>query len=53
MSASKATIIEIGQGAYIDLYPIATRNIGALEGDGPRLANTDGGSIVESCLIDM
>jgi len=40
-------------GAYIDLYPIATGNIGALEGDGPGLANTDGRSVVESCLIDM
>jgi hypothetical protein len=39
--------------AYIDLYPIATGNMGALEGYGPRLANTDGRSIVESCLIDM
>jgi hypothetical protein len=29
-----------------------TGNIGALEGYGPRLANTDGRSIVESCLID-
>jgi hypothetical protein len=38
---------------YIDLYPIATGNIGALEGYGPGLANTDGRSIVESCLIDM
>ncbi len=28
-------------------------NIGALEGYGPGLANTDGRSIVESCLIDM
>jgi hypothetical protein len=44
---------EVGQGAYIDLYPIATGNIGALEGYGPGLANTDGRSIVESCLIDM
>jgi hypothetical protein len=41
------------QGAYIDLNPIATGNIGALEGHGPGLANTDGRSIVESCLIDM
>ncbi|MEA3172906.1 MAG: hypothetical protein QOF42_317, partial [Gammaproteobacteria bacterium] len=44
---------EVGQGAYIDLYPIATGNIGALEGYGPGLANTDGRSFVESCLIDM
>jgi hypothetical protein len=41
------------RGAYIDLYPIATGNIGALEGDGPGLANTNGRSVVESCLIDM
>jgi len=26
---------EVGQGAYIDLYPIAIGNIGALEGYGP------------------
>jgi hypothetical protein len=44
---------EVGQGAYIDLSPIATGNIGALEGDRSWLANTDGRSIVESCLIDM
>jgi len=51
--ASSASTTEGGQGAYIDLYPIATGNIGALEGYGPGLANTDGRSIVESCLIDM
>ena len=33
--------------------PIAAGNNGALEGDGPGLANTDCRSIVESCLIDM
>jgi hypothetical protein len=44
---------EVGQGADIDLYPIATGNIGALEGYGSWLANTDGRSVVESCLIDM
>ena len=31
----------------------ATGNIGALEGYRPGLANTDGRSIVESCLIDL
>jgi len=44
---------EVGQGSHIDLSPIATGNIGALEGYGSWLANTDGRSIVESCLIDM
>jgi hypothetical protein len=43
---------EVGQRAYIDLSPIATGDIGALEGYGFWLANTDGRSIVESCLID-
>jgi hypothetical protein len=37
----------------LDLYPIATGNIGALEGYWPGLANADGRSIVESCLMDM
>jgi hypothetical protein len=44
---------EIGQGAYINLSPIAAGDIGALEGHGSWLANTDGRSIVESCLIDV
>jgi hypothetical protein len=44
---------EVGQRAYIDLYPIATGSIGALEGYGPGLADTVGRSIVESCLIDI
>jgi hypothetical protein len=44
---------EIGQGAYINLPPIAAGDIGALEGHGSWLANTDGRSIVESCLIDV
>jgi hypothetical protein len=53
MSGFGRKTTEVGQGTYIDLYPIATGNIGAFEGYGPGLANTDGRSIVESCLIDM
>jgi hypothetical protein len=35
---------EVGQGPYIDLSPIAAGDIGALEGHGSWLANTDGPS---------
>jgi hypothetical protein len=44
---------EVGQGAYINLSPIAAGDIGALEGHRSWLANTDGRSVVESRLIDV
>ena len=40
------------QSALPDFF-MAHSGLGALEGYGSWLANTDGRSIVESCLIDM